>query len=318
MVGVPGSRLNILKNSVPTALVLFALGTAAASAYYTDMARAEDRISVAAMDFSTEGCGILADLAEEGQHLLPFSDGESFEISFKSVYNGNIDCIAVPRLCVEAEHFSSGDVIEITDGNGQCRMTDGAAVLCSEPFYCSPGDSVERSYRITVLHHEGDDPLLFDYDFTLAAAQAYANTELTDESGETVFSRILDDYEGVRDTVIGFTDLTGRKETRDLVSGMMMDERPRRHIVEVKPQIREGNRAEHRLRWYLMKDGAVRGPEEPASGVLKICLSEPDGMTAVRYEAANEAGIAASPVYEISIKGEEVQCIEKPYDPDYD
>ena len=107
MVGVPGSRLNILKNSVPAAVVLFALGTAAASAYYTDMARAEDRISVAAMDFSTEGCGILADLAQEGQHLLPFSDGESFEISFKSVYNGNIDCIAVPRLLVEAARPSS-------------------------------------------------------------------------------------------------------------------------------------------------------------------------------------------------------------------
>ena len=73
MVGVPCSRLSILKNSVPAAVVLFALGTAAASAYYTDMARAEDRISVAAMDFSTEGCGILADLAQEGQHLLPFS-----------------------------------------------------------------------------------------------------------------------------------------------------------------------------------------------------------------------------------------------------
>ncbi len=320
MVGVPGSStLKTLKKSVPAALLLFACGTVAASAYYTDVVKAEDSIRVAGLDFSIDGYGILADLSEEGQHLLPFSDGESFEVSFQSRYNGSVDCIVIPKLSVTAENAGAGDIIEITDGSSQQRITDGSADLYSDPFICSPGENVERIYRITIVKHEGADPLLFDYDFTLAAAQAYANAGLMEErvGKEAAFDSIADDYHGTRDAVIGFTDLIGASDTCDLESGMFLKNRPRSHVVKMVPEITPGKGPEHAVTWYLIQDGAESGPFTPGEDDGLTLLLRSGNGAAVRYEAVNEAGIAASAVYELKIEGEEVQISEKAYEPDY-
>ena len=318
------SKLSILKKwTVLAAAGLLALCAVRASAYYTDRVYADNGAKAASLNFSIQGHAAEADLCEDRDHLLPFSEGDSFQVTFRTRYTGNTDCYVLPKLEVFLSGTSGREQIRLELEDTEALFENGTAALISDPQLVRPGDLLEYTYRIAIDKSERDLPLKADYAFSLAAAQRSLNEFAEDKtvsSGE-IFEEIVrrfNDYEA--DSLIhGFTAYICPEEVWETGGGAPLSA-GQTHIVELMPKISEGNRPEHDTVWYLGAEAgeAVKyfpGRETPG---LALRLSSSCPETAVRYELINEAGISASPWYIVRLDGEEVYYSEQDYTPQHD
>ena len=315
------SKSLILKRLVILAAAgLLALCAARTSAYLTDRTQSDGTARTAFMDFSTHGHGAEADLSAEQMHLKPFEKGESFQVSFRTVYNGDTDCYVLPGLLLRVEN-ADGSALSLSDGTETKALKDKEARLISGPFLCQPGDPLEYIYTVTVEEAPHPVPLQFDYAFSLAAVQVNLNGSVTDGSfpKEAVFEDILHRYKGEETASVslrGFTAWNGPEKVWDKNLGMPAGTAAAR-LVELTPVSEPGNSPACTASWYMAGENGpvMRSPVEEAALTLRMNSLCPEAS--VRYELENEAGIAASPIYIVRLKGEEIDIDEEQYIPDH-
>ena len=317
-------KLSFLKKgTVLAAAGLLALCAVRASAYYTDRVFADNGAKAASLGFSIQGHGAEADLCEDRDHLLPFSEGDSFRVTFRTRYTGNADCYVLPKLEVVLGGTSGREQIRLEREDAEALFENGTAILISDPQPVRPGDLLEYTYRIAIDKAERDLPLTADYAFSLAAAQKSLNEFIEDEtvSNQEIFEEILRRFnlDEAENHIHGFTAYIRPEEVWETGGGERLSA-GQTHIVELAPEVLEGNGPDHETVWYL---GAETGDEteyfagrEARGLTLRLSPAQPE--TAVRYELINEAGIAASPWYIVRLDGEEVYYSEQDYTPQHD
>ena len=299
---------------VAAATLAAALGAAHAAAYYAAEIDTVHEVKTAEITFGGEEDAVEEDYSEMDSRILPYQDGDSFEVGFRTVYTGNVPCIAVPRLNVKAGNFSPGDRITVSDGKNVGILKDGEADLYSDPRPVQPGEMIECVYRITIAGHTGEDPLLFDYDFGIAAVQEANNEEFLDGNagGEEVFDEIRDKLDGKESEAAGFTDYIGTGEEEGA------DEERRSYAVELIPSVTAGFTENYLFRWYAAFPGEEEQllSEGPQPSRMLVLSNAHDGLK-LRYEISNEAGIAASAILTVRTAGEKLEFEESVYEGDF-
>ena len=310
----------IKKGIVLSAAGLMAFSAVKSSAWFTDRAGADVGTRTAFLDFSLNGHAAECDLSEEQGHLLSFHKGESFRVIFRTAYNGNTDCYALPRLRILSDDPGAG--IEISDGTDTAGSSGKEVMMTSCPAHVRPGDSLEYVYTVTSL--TDDNPMALRYEFSLAAAQLEGNQTIADTNIP---------YDEIFDDILRKNNLTAQDEVSDIY-GFTACTRPEDvwdfhlqappgngyiHAVRLKPEIQPGNSPAFTTSWFLQQEAGeqevLHAGNEDASLILRLSGALPEA--AVRYELKNEAGISASPVYTLRLKGEEITYEEQDYDPIY-
>ncbi len=305
-----------IKCGFPLLAAVFAavLGTAHAAAYYAAEIDATHELKTAEIGFAAENAKIEADYSEMDDHLMPYRDGDAFDVRFRTVYTGTVPGIAVPYLHVKADNFSPGDLITVSDGRNTGILKDGAADLYSDPRTVQPGETVECVYRITVTGHTGEAPLLFDYDFGIAAVQEANNEALAADGrgGEEVFQEIRDKLDGKESGAAGFTDYIGTEQEKGV------DRERRSWAVELIPSVKSGFTENYLYRWYAAFPGREEQLIDTGSGKERmLVLSDAHEGLKLRYEISNEAGITASEVIIVRISEQGIHFEEEAWNGDY-
>lgn len=315
------SKLNLIKKGIVlTAAGLMTLSAVRSSAWFTDRAGADAGTRTAFLGFSLNGHAAECDLSEEQGHLLPFQEGESFRVIFRSAYAGNTDCFCLPRLRILSDDPNA--CIQLSDGTDTAEGSGGEVLLTSAPGYVREGDPLEFVYTVTSL--TDNNPMALRYEFSLAAAQTEGNQNIID--ADVLSDKIFDDIRQKNDMTLseedpeiyGFTVCTRPEDVWDIHlqappgAGFT-------HAVELKPKLQPGNSPAFTTSWFLRQENGEQEVLQTANGDERLILrlSEALPEAEVRYELSNEAGISASPVYRLRLDGEEVSYEELEYDPVY-
>lgn len=295
------------------AVVLSISSAAAAAAYYEDMI-SHEKCLVRAADVSFGGGqDIKSDLCEQTGRLLPFSEGDSFDICFTAFYEGDIEAYAVPCLKTDIAGMSENDVVRISDGSREIYISGGTGSLFSDAIKLMPSDSINKTYHITIVRHQGTEPLLFSYEFSIAAIQKSGNEMAAEEllNGNNGAEELYRDIaESVKETknssVSGFGDLAVKSEK---ASDKAEDGAVRYYLVGLEPQITDGYTSAKAISWYAKisdKEEKIADNKE----ILELTLNKyniSDGLE-LRYEVKNEAGYIFSDRYIFSFKDNELIC----------
>ena len=295
------------------AAVLGISSAAAAAAYYEDMISHEKCLVRAAdVSFGSDR-NIRSDLGEQNSRLLPFAEGDGFDISFTAVYEGDIEAYAVPCLKTNIAGMSENDIVRISDGSREIYISGGTGSLFSDAIKLMPSDSINKTYHITIVRHKGTEPLLFSYEFSVAAIQKRCNERAAEEllngnnGAEELYKDIAESVNGTKNSrVSGFGDITVKSEK---ASDKAEDGAVRYYLVDLEPQITNGYTSAKAISWYAKisdKEEKIADNRE----TLELALNKyniSDGLE-LRYEVKNEAGYISSDRYIFSLKDDELIC----------
>ena len=293
---------------LPCAIFTAAVSATAAAAYYDAMISHETCLVKAADISFGSSEGISSDLSSQNNRLLPFEEGESFDISFSTRYDGDIAAYAVPSLKTFISGMDKDDIIRISDGkNDICIDSSGSGMLYSDIALLKPGDVIEKNYHITVVKHSGTKPLKLGYEFSLAAVQKKGNEMFIENgiSSEDLYGAITN-RNGLSGEIKGFSELITK---RDGAAGSDEEGGIRYYSVRLTPQTEKTTSNSETYKWYVKTSDTdekiISSNETLELTINKYNIS--DGLS-VRYEVANEAGYISSKRYIFEINADELEC----------
>ena len=293
---------------LPCAIFTAAVSATAAAAYYEAMISHETCLVKAADISFGSSEGISSDLSSQNNRLLPLEEGESFDISFSTKYDGDIEAYAVPALKTVISGMDKDDIIRISDGkNDICIDSSGSGMLYSDIALLKPGDVIEKSYHITVVKHSGAKTLKFGYEFSLAAVQKKGNETLIESgiSSEDLYGAIANGNE-LSGEIKGFSELITK---RDGAAESDEEGGTRYYSVSLEPQIEKTTSNGVSYKWYA-KISDTSEKMISINKILDLTINKyniSDGLS-VRYEVENEAGHISSKRYIFEINADELEC----------
>lgn len=293
---------------LPCAIFTAAVSATAAAAYYEAMISHETCLVKAADISFGSSEGISSDLSSQNNRLLPLEEGESFDISFSTKYDGDIAAYAVPSLKTFISGMDKDDIIRISDGkNDICIDSSGSGILYSDINLLKPGDVIEKNYHITVVKYSGTNQLKFGYEFSLAAVQKKGNETLIESgiSSEKLYGAITNEN-GLSGEIKGFSELITK---RDGASESDEEGGTRYYSVSLEPQIEKTTSNGVSYKWYA-KISDTSEKMISINKILDLTINKyniSDGLS-VRYEVENEAGHISSKRYIFEINADELEC----------
>ena len=288
----------------------------AASAFFTDsisyeaakLKTSEIRLSypeaekpegLKGMDFS-----IIVDMGGHDMRIVPYQQGESIELTFRTYVSSDRESIMIPKLEAITERFPKDGSISVfqidEDGRetalGKIEEEKGSSFFYGSIGEADPGTEITFRYRVCLEKLPKDHELVLDFGFAAAAIQKYGNEGLLikDTDPEEAYELIREKYNGSDSMLLGFTDL---RDLRDAVTsdGRSGTEITSKHVpVRLFPNISDEGSGITDINWYLIRNGEVSELPPEADGSLKLMINEANAGSMYRYMVSSRAGSITS------------------------